>query len=207
MTDAPPDTDALLAGVAAGDPHARDRLLARHRTRLRRMVDLRLDPRLAGRADPSDVVQEVLAAAAPRLNEYARERPIPFYPWLRQFAADRLADLHRRHRHAARRSVAREHIDGLPDGSALALAGRLADTAPGPSERARRAERRERVRDALLLLPPADREALALRFLEELTAGEVAVVLNITEAAAKKRVLRALARLQPLLADDTGGGE
>jgi RNA polymerase sigma-70 factor (ECF subfamily) len=205
MTDAVPDTDTLLDGVAVGDTHARDRLLARHRTRLRRMVDFRLDPRLAGRADPSDVVQEVLAAAAGRLDEYARERPVPFYPWLRQFAADRLADLHRRHLHAARRSVTREQADDLPDGSVAELVARLADTAPGPSEHLRRAERRERVRTALLLLPAADREVLALRYLEELSAGEVAAVLGITEAAAKKRVLRALARLQPLLTDDTGG--
>jgi RNA polymerase sigma-70 factor, ECF subfamily len=205
MPARPPDTDALLDGVEAGDTHARDRLLARHRDRLRRMVAVRFDPRLAGRADPSDVVQEALTAAADRLGEYARERPLPFYPWLRQFAADRLADLHRRHLYAARRSVSREHADDLPDGSAAELAARLIDTAPGPSEHLRRAERRERVRTALQLLPAADREVLALRFLEELTAGEVAAVLGVTEAAAKKRVFRALARLQPLLADDTGG--
>jgi len=194
-----PDTDDLLAGVVAGDPHAPELLLARHRDRLRRMIALRFDPRLASRADPSDIVQEVLAAASRRLADYARRRPVPFYPWLRQFAADRLADLHRRHLRAGRRSVLREEWGDLPDGSARVLAARLAGRSPGPSELLQKAERRERVRAALLRLPAADRDVLALRYLEELSAGEVAAVLGVTEGAAKKRVVRALARLQPLL--------
>jgi len=173
MPSPAPDTDELLA-----DLHAPELLLARHRDRLRRMVAIRLDPRLAARADPSDIVQEALAAAAPRLADYARERPIPFYPWLRQFAADRLVDLHRRHLLAARRSVAREQWDELPDGSAVELAARLADRSPGPSELLQKAESRDRVRAALLRLPAADREVLALRYLEELSAAEVAAVLS-----------------------------
>lgn len=200
-----PDTDDLLASVVAGDPHAPEQLLARHRDRLRRMVALRFDPRLASRADPSDVIQEALAAASRRLADYARERPVPFYPWLRQFAVDRLADLHRRHLRAGRRSVLREEWDDLPDGSAQELAARLAGIAPGPSELLQKAERRERVRAALLLLPAADRDVLALRYLEELSAAEVAAVLGLTEDAAKKRVVRALARLQPLLGPDAEG--
>jgi RNA polymerase sigma-70 factor (ECF subfamily) len=89
------------------------------------MVELRMNPRLAARLDPSDVVQEVLAEADRRLDDYLRERPLPFFPWLRQIAVDRLADAHRRHVRAARRSVVREEA-ALPESSALELAGRLA---------------------------------------------------------------------------------
>jgi RNA polymerase sigma-70 factor (ECF subfamily) len=167
------------------------------------MVAQRLDPRLAPRVDPSDVVQEALAAADARLPEYLAGRPLPFYPWLRQFAVDRLADVHRRHLRAARRSVGREEPGGLPDGSVAELAGRLAARGPGPSEAARREERARGVRGALLRLADADREALALRYLEEMTAAEVAAVLGVSEAAAKKRVLRALDRLREVL----GGAE
>src|SRR5262249_35493669 len=120
-----PDTEQLLEAFQRGDASARGRLLDRHRTRLRQMVTLRLDRRLAARVDPSDVVQEALAEADRRLSDYARERPLPFYPWLRAIAWERLAKLHRRHLHAQRRSVGREEI-ALPEDSALELAGRLA---------------------------------------------------------------------------------
>ncbi|HEX4591585.1 MAG TPA: hypothetical protein VH120_16735, partial [Gemmataceae bacterium] len=86
MARAGPDTDELLARSAAGDRAARDELLDRHRTRLKRMVRVRLDRRLAARVDPSDIVQEALLEASTRLDEYLRNRPMPYYPWLRQLA-------------------------------------------------------------------------------------------------------------------------
>src|SRR5260370_26969803 len=103
-----PDTRELLDRASCGEVRARQLLLDRHRARLRRMVAVRLDPRLAPRVDPSDLLQESLAEAAARLSEYLRERPMPFYPWLRQIAWDRLVEAHRRHLLARRRSVARE---------------------------------------------------------------------------------------------------
>jgi RNA polymerase sigma-70 factor, ECF subfamily len=100
-----PDTEELLNQAAAGDTQARGRLLERHRDRLRRMVALRLDRRLASRIDPSDVVQDSLAEAAGRLSDYLRERPLPFYPWLRQLAWAKIVDMHRRHVHAHERTL------------------------------------------------------------------------------------------------------
>src|SRR5947207_1091038 len=141
------DTEHLLGRAAAGDGAARDQLLRRHRRRLGRMVAVRFDPRLAARVDPSDVVQDTLAEAAANLDRYLRERPLPFYPWLRQLAQRRLVDLFRRHVQARRRSVTREvGPPGLPDHSALALAARLFARTPSPSAGLRRQERRDRVR-------------------------------------------------------------
>src|SRR5438477_6125508 len=119
-----PVTEALIRDAAGGDERARQRLLDLHRRRLRRMVALRLDRRLAARLDPSDVVQEALADAAGKLTDYLRRRPLPFYPWLRRLAWERLVALHRRHVRAGCRSVAREEPGGLalPDESAVALA-------------------------------------------------------------------------------------
>jgi RNA polymerase sigma-70 factor, ECF subfamily len=189
------DTDELLTRVAAAnEPSARGALLDHHRRRLRRMIALRLDPRIAARVDPSDVVQDVLVEADRRLDAYLKDRPLPFYPWLRQFAADQLADLYRRHFRAARRAVDREEPGGLPDHSTDLLAERFL-----AREAARMAEQREQVRTALKRLATPDQEALTLRYLEELSASEVGAVLGVTEAAAKKRVLRALERLRAIL--------
>ena len=106
-----PDTDELVTLAGDGDRGARSALLARHRDRLRRMVSVRMDPRLAARVDPSDVVQDALAEAARRLDAYLAAPPLPFYPWLRQLAADRVVDAHRQH-HAGRRAVGREEPSG-----------------------------------------------------------------------------------------------
>src|SRR5262245_4052170 len=103
------DTDRLLAAAAAGDDAARGQLLARHRDRLVRAIARRLDRRLAARVDPSDVVQEALADADRKLPAYLRRRPLPFYPWLRRLALERLLRLYRRHVRAGKRSVTREH--------------------------------------------------------------------------------------------------
>src|SRR5262245_44513369 len=127
-----PDTDELVRRVGEGDQTAVGALLDRHRERLRRMVAARLDRRLLARVDPSDVVQEALLRAAQRLPEYARDRPLPFYPWLRQLAWDRLVELHHQHVRAGKRAVTREQPGPLlSDPSALLLAGQLVDTGTG----------------------------------------------------------------------------
>lgn len=199
MNIAEPNTDDLLASVAAGMSAAREQLLQRHRDRLRRMVAIRLDPRLAPRIDPSDVVQDVLIEANRRLDSYLGTRPIPFYPWLRQIAVDQIGMTYRRHVRAARRSVKLEEPAGLPDASAYELAGRLLNTSAGPSARLRREEQRIHLRAALDRLPGRDREILALRYLEQLNTAEVAAVLSITESAVKMRLLRAVERLHQLV--------
>ena len=102
------DTTQLLNQAANGDQHAVNRLLAKHRDRLRRMVAVRMDARLAPRLDPSDVVQEALAEASRKLPMYLKDQPIPFYPWLRQIASERLIQQYRRHLGAQARSVSRE---------------------------------------------------------------------------------------------------
>jgi RNA polymerase sigma-70 factor (ECF subfamily) len=200
-----PDTDELLDRAGQGDVPARHQLLVRHRARLRKMVAIRLDRRLAARVDPSDVVQETLAEADRRLDGYLRDRPLPFYPWLRRLAGERLIDLYRRHVRARHRSVEREEPWPLPlpDDSAIALVDRLAENGTSPSRHLLRQELRQRVRAALEQLKPDDREILVLRHLEQLSVAEAAAALGITERAAKARHMRALTRLRALFEDET----
>jgi RNA polymerase sigma-70 factor (ECF subfamily) len=196
------DTDQLLDRAAAGDRSAREQLLARHRPKLQRMVAVRLDRRLAARLDPSDVVQEALADAARRLDDYLRERPMPYFPWLRRLAWDRLDKAHRRHT-ARRRSVDREEPPDLPNSSALMLAERLLGREPDPARAALRKEKRQRVRALLDRLSADDREVLVLRFLERLSSDEAGAVLGISSGAVRLRLMRALERLRRHLGDDS----
>jgi RNA polymerase sigma-70 factor, ECF subfamily len=204
MIENPPDTEELLDRAGRHDLEARQDLLTRHRDRLRRMVALRLDRRLAARVDPSDIVQESLAEAHLRLSEYLRDRPLPFYAWLRQFAWQRVAKQYECHVKAQRRSVTREEAPPLPDESVAQLAHRLIASATSPSRRLIREELRDRVRVALGCLKLQDREVLVLRYLEGLSNAEAAAVLGLAENTAGMRHLRALERLRALLGEEDG---
>jgi RNA polymerase sigma-70 factor, ECF subfamily len=196
------DVDRLIEQACSGDLEAQQALLMQHRDRLRRMVAVRLDPRLAPRVDPSDVVQEALAAAAQLLSAYLRERPVPFYPWLRRLAWERLVKLHRQHIGTEKRSVTREVILELPDGSVDVLARIVAGKETNPSDQAVRKELQSRIRSALNELGERDREVLILRYLEQLSVLEIATVVGCTPGAIKVRHLRALERLRVLLGEE-----
>jgi len=197
------ETEELLERAGRGDPYAVNRLLDYHRERLRHMVAMRLDQRLAARIDASDVVQVALAEAAERLLDYLRHRPMPFYLWLRELAWQRLSDLSRRHLSAERRAVGREAFsrDQISDASAMHLADRLARSGTSPSGRLRREERKQVVRTALAQLDPADRELIVLRHLEQLSISEVAAVLKTPEPTVRRRQRCVLEHLADLMAD------
>ena len=201
MPAEPSDPESLMDRASRGDRAAREELLGQYRNRLRHMIAIRLDRRLTGRIDPSDVVQDVLTEATRTLSQYLRHRPMPFYPWLRRLAWQRLVDLERRHIRSSRRSVRlEERFDmRLSDESAVSLASRLVSSASNPSGKLIRQEMLDRVRSALAELTERDREIIVLRFLEELSTEETASVLEISEGAVKSRLMRALLRLRATL--------
>src|SRR5947209_13035588 len=193
------DLRPTLERAAAGDAAGWRELVGRHHDRLRRMVALRLDPRLRGRVDPSDVLQEVYADAARQLPGYLAAPPLPFFLWLRQLAGTRLAKAHRHHLGTQGRDVRRE-VGLVPEASSAALADGLLGREGRPSEAAMRDELRARLLAALDGMNPLDREMLALRHFEQLGNAEAARVLGLSVAAASKRYVRALERLRDVLA-------
>jgi RNA polymerase sigma-70 factor (ECF subfamily) len=197
------NTSVLLNQVAAGDEAAVTELFGLHRERLRHMVALRMDDRLTSRFDPSDVVQEALVEANRRLPTYLNTRPLPFYPWLRKIAWEKLVHLHRRHIEAQRRSVRRETTGPeLSSHSKVALVEQLAATSVRPSDDIVREELRTRVCAALDALSPNDREVITLKHLEEMSFKEAAAVIGITEQGVYSRYRRAVEKLHRLLKHD-----
>jgi RNA polymerase sigma-70 factor (ECF subfamily) len=190
-------TRTLLEEVRSGRSAALDQLLQRHRDFILRFAQLRLDPVLRARVDPSDVVQEAQIEAARRIDAYLRQRPLPFRLWLRQLTYDRLLMLRREHVQAGKRSVARE--EALPDQSSQALAGRLLAGGSSPSERISRQEMGRRVQEALAGLSESDRDMVLMRNYEGLSNQEVARLLGIEPATASQRYGRALLRLRKAL--------
>jgi len=133
-----------------------------------------------------------------------QRRPLPFYPWLRQLAWERLLKLQQRHIGAQRRSTMREQPGELclSQESEMVLADRLLARGSSPSQQLIRQEQRRRVQSALTELAARDREVLVMRYLEQLSIREIAAVLDISEGAVKTRHVRALVRLRGLLGDE-----
>ena len=196
-------SETLTTRARAGDEEALAELFTRYRSRLRSMVGIRMDRRLRGRVDPSDVLQEAYLDVTRRFGRYAENPEMPLYLWLRFLTAQKLAELHRRHLGAQRRDAGREvplHVG--PQASSVSIAERLAGDFTSPSRGAARLEVQGRLVDALESMGEIDREVLSLRHFEELDNNEVAGVLGLTKAAASNRYVRALRRLRTILEDD-----
>jgi RNA polymerase sigma-70 factor, ECF subfamily len=208
-TTDPIERDRIVR-AAGGDEVAWKQLVDAYHPRLWRMVALRLDPRLQGRVDAADVLQEVYLEAHGRLADYCANSTVPFFLWLRLITGDKIARLHRFHIATQLRDAGREiSIFGHagPEASSTYLANHLLGGESGPSEKAEKNERRRLLEEALNELDPLDREVLALRHYEQLASPEAAQVLGITPAAAAKRYFRAVQRLKEILSSRPGGLE
>ncbi len=208
--DSPSETVHLVERLHAGDRRALADLFQRHRDRLRRMVEPRMDSRLQGRIDASDVLQDGFLDLAKRVESYLGDPRLPVFLWLRLVVSDRLATLHRHHLGTRMRDAAHEvslYRDPLPPASSAALASMLLGRLTSPSDAAIRAEQILQIQEAVNSLEPLDREVVALRHFEQLTRAETAVVLGITEEAGAKRYIRAMKKLKTILAAMPGGLE
>ncbi len=210
MHDPADDTESLFARLRSGDRRALAELFQRHRDRLRRMVELRMDARLQGRIDASDILQDGFLDLANRVDGYLSDPRLPVFLWLRLVVSDRLAAVHRHHLGTRMRDPGQEvslYRDPLPQASSAALASMLLGRLTSPSNAAIRAEQILQVQEAVNALDSLDREVVALRHFEQLSRAETAVVLGITEEAGAKRYIRALKKLRAILAATPDGRE
>ncbi len=194
--------DDLLARLEAGDERVVNELFTRYRERLRQMVRLRLDRRLQGRIDASDVLQEAYLEVARRAREYVARPTMPPFLWMRFLTAQKLLELHRHHLGARMRDAAQELSlchRATPQASSVSLAEMLMGRLTSPTLAARRAEMQQKLQEVINSLDPLDREVVALRHFEELSNSEVAQVLGLSKTAASNRYIRALARLKEML--------
>ena len=202
------DPNLLLRRALAGDESALAALFDGHRERLRRMIRLRLDRRLSGRVDASDVLQDAYLDLRKRIAEYARDpSAMPFHLWLRLVAGQRLTDVHRFHLCSQMRDAGCEvslHRGPFPQADSMSLAAQLLGKLTSASKAAIRVEHKLIVQGALNSMDPIDREVLALRHFEHLSYDETAQVLGLSKSAASNRYIRALKRLKEILSSIPG---
>ncbi len=194
-----PSVEVLLERIRNHDAEAVAEVFAHYRDRLRRMVRLRLDRRLQGRVDPSDVLQEAFLDVAARATEYANKPEMPFFLWVRMVTGQRLLEIHRRHLQTRMRDADLEvslYGGALPQANSMSLAAQLLGRLTTASAAAMRTELQIQLQQVLNGMDPIDREILALRHFEELSNGEIATVLELNKAAASNRYIRALKKLK-----------
>lgn len=197
--DMAPDEDAerlLQQGESALAP-----LFDKHRGRLLRMVELRLDSHFRSRVDPEDVLQEAYLDVQKRLHHYVREPKTSLYIWLRAIVQQTLIEFHRRHVGAQKRNARRDLSLGNLGmaSSTFALSHFLLADSSTPSQAAVRHEMQDQLESALDRMNPVDREVLVLRHFEDLSNNEIAEILQISQTAASNRYVRALGRLKVIL--------
>lgn len=184
---------------ARGDEEAVGPLLERFRARLRKMIELRLDARVRGRVDASDVVQDAFLEATARYAEYRREAKLPPYVWVRFLVSQNLARAYRNHLGAEARDVRREKDAVMPGVESERFARDFTDDGTRPDQHAVRAELQGRVQAALESLDPVDREIVTMRHFERMTNAEVGAALSLSAEAVSKRFIRALRRVKEAL--------
>ena len=197
------DDQELLRRALGGDEPSLAALFDGYRDRLRKMIRLRLDRRLSGRVDTSDVLQDAYLDVRRRIAEYARDpAAMPFHLWLRLVAGQRLTDVHRHHLGAQMRDAGQEgslHRGPFPQADSVSLAAQLLGTLTTPSQAVIKAETRLLVQEALNSMDPIDREVLTLRHFEHMSNDVTALVLGLSKSAASNRYIRALRRLKEIL--------
>ena len=183
------------------DTEGWEELVAEHRDKLRRMVEFRMSPRLRGRVDASDVIQDTLIEAARVIKNSAQNDDLPVHVWLRRLANQKLIQAHRKHLGAACRTAEREQT-GQAAGmaSSYSIARYLVGNFTSPSNAAIRDEKRHLLELALEQMDPLDREVLTLRHFEQLSGPEAAEILEVSHDVIKKRYVRALEKLQRIMA-------
>lgn len=195
MNESDNETRDLIDRAREGDREVFEVLFDRHRNRLRRLIGVRMDCRLAARLEASDIVQETYLEAVRRFPRYLENPEMTFYLWLRWIAREKIIQEYRRHIGAEKRALDRE-IPLISRDSSLELARRLASERTTPSQRFALSELADQLEIALEELDASDRDVIIWRSLEQLTVEETAQLLGITKAAASKRYVRALQRLR-----------
>lgn len=199
---APARTKELENRVIHGDRQALAELFSQYRPRLWRMVNFRLHPKLYGRVDADDVLQDAWIMAVDRIGYFLRDASHSSFIWFRMIVNQTLVEVHRRHLGAEKRNAARDvPVFGgwASDSTSSSLAFHLCGHLTSPSSAVNRAELANQLDTILQGMNEVDREVLALRHFEELSNSETARVLNMSEQAASGRYIRALGRLKKIL--------
>jgi RNA polymerase sigma-70 factor (ECF subfamily) len=167
-----------------------------YRDYLHLLARLQLDPRLRGKIDPSDVVQQTLTKAHQHQGQFRGVTATEQAGWLRRILANTLIDAARKF---GRELDREEPLEPRLHASSARLEAWLAADQSSPSEGAARQEQLLRLARALAELPDDQRLAVELHHLREEPVAAIAAHMDRTEASVAGLLRRGLKRLRELL--------
>ena len=183
------------------DASAWARELLPYREQLLSLARRNLDPVLARRVTPEDVVQDTLSAACAKIDFLENRPDVPVYFNLRTILFQTITALERRHLQARKRDAYKD-VEVADDGTtACGRPGwdQFADTVTGPLTNVARFDRYKLLKKALDDLPENDRHILEMRHFDGLGNAECASLLKIEPKTASIRYVRALRKLRQKL--------
>lgn len=195
MTGSDQFTAELLLLAQQGDRSALGQLLEQQRGWLRQMANGLLDPRLRGRLDASDLVQQTCLSVHKQIGEFDGRDPAQFVAWLRQIHEHNVQNAIREHLHTGRRAAGKDrplaNVD-VPDSAAET-----------PSRQLVRDESAMRVSDVLDRLPADEREAVRLRYVEGRSLADSADAMRMSRDALIWLIKRGLQRARTEFKSDS----
>jgi RNA polymerase sigma-70 factor (ECF subfamily) len=211
MSDIPPEqVHELLARARAGEAAALEQLFALCREELRQHAERQLDSQLQKRVDASDVLQQTMLDAQQGLPDFQGQVSAEWWGWINRILHNNIVEEVRKHMLAQKRDIGKDRSmdDSRARGGALKLL--LSGQLSSPSQKAVKREQREAILQEIEQLPASQREAIRMRYLQEMPLAEIAEVMERSELAVGgllKRGLRCLRDMQqPSERSDTDGG-
>ena len=175
------------------------RPLESYREYLRLLARLLHDPRLRGKVDPSDIVQQTLLKAHQQRDQFRGTTDGERAAWLRAILARQIADAIRlRDRRPGDRA---KPLEAALEASSIRLGDWLAAEAPSPSHVAMKQERLLEMVEAMAALPDDQRTALELRHLRGLSVPEVCEAMGKTLPAVAGLLHRGLKGLRQRMSE------
>jgi RNA polymerase sigma-70 factor, ECF subfamily len=173
--------------------------IERFRGYLRVLAEIELSPRLRGKVDPSDIVQQSLLEAHRALAAFKGRTEPELIAWLRTILAHNLLNTAREFA-AKKRDIRRERNMAVGvEQSSLRLERFLAAEQTSPSQHVMRAEQLEQLAEALTQLPDDQRTAVILKHFHDWPLAQIAEHQGRSTLAVAGLLKRGLKKLRTVM--------
>jgi RNA polymerase sigma-70 factor, ECF subfamily len=175
-------------------------VLEKYRSYLRILAQVQFDPRLRGKLDPSDIVQESLLKAHQAREQFKGQDGPELIAWLLKIMANTVVDAVRRFTTESRDVALEESLTRSYQDSSKRLESLLRNERPSPDQEVQWHEQLLHLAEALNQLQSDERTAIELKHLEGSSVKEIGLRLGRTEAGVAGLLRRGLMRLRITLA-------